>query len=264
MPLIGVIGGSGLYGIPGLEEVGRKAVKTPFGDPSDSYLIAEFSGGVQAVFLPRHGAGHAVAPHKINYRANIWGMKELGVERIIAVNATGGIDSAFAPGSIVIPDQILDFTGGGRPATFYEEKDVVHVDFTEPYCPELRASLLGAAKKAGVPAAGKGTYVCTNGPRLESRAEVAFYAKAGGHVVGMTGMPEAILARELELCYSAIAVVTNFAAGVSDAKKLTTTEVIEYMGKSAEAIRQILKEVFPLIPGRRGCPCKDALKDSRL
>lgn len=262
MPKIGVIGGSGLYGIEGLKPLEEKTVETPFGRPSDAYRIGEV-GGREVVFLPRHGAGHALAPHKINYRANIWGMKSLGVERIIAVNATGGI-AGTAPGDIVLLSQVLDFTGGARASTFYEENDVVHIDFTEPYCPETRAILREAARRAKAGLIDGGTYVCVNGPRLESRAEIEFFRGAGGHVVGMTGMPEASLAREQEMCYAALSVVTNYAAGVLENKKLTTTEVVEVMGRSTEAIRLILKEAFALMPAQRGCPCGQALKDSRL
>ncbi|MDA8387410.1 MAG: S-methyl-5'-thioadenosine phosphorylase [Nitrospiraceae bacterium] len=263
MPKIGVIGGSGLYDIPGLARLGEEAVKTPYGEPSGRYLIAG-AGTVEVAFLPRHGARHDIAPHKVNYRANIWGMKSLGVERILGINAAGGIDPGLAPGSLVITDQIMDFTLGARESTFYDGKEVIHVDFTDPYCPELRGALLEAARQRGIAAVSGGTYVCTNGPRLETRAEIAFFGRAGGHVVGMTGMPEAALARELELCYSSMAVVTNAAAGVSGASRLSAREVMEMMALRMESIKKLLQAVFALIPAQRQCCCKDALKDSRL
>jgi len=263
MPKIGVIGGSGLYDIPGVRFVGEEIVETPYGTPSDKFKMGELNGKT-VIFLPRHGAGHALPPHKINYRANIWGMKSLGVNHIFAVNATGAIDPELGPGTVLLPDQIIDFTAGARPSTFYEAGDVVHVDFTRPYCPELRRVLKEAAGKAGVPVAGSGTYVAVNGPRLETAAEIKFFGRIGGHILGMTGMPEAVLARELEMCYAAIAVVTNYAAGVREERKLTTTEVLQVMGKSTEAVKMVLKEALPLVPERRICPCPEALKDARL
>jgi len=263
MQKIGVIGGSGLYDIPGVRFVKEETVETPYGPPSDKFRVGELDGKT-IVFLPRHGAGHALPPHKINYRANIWGMRSLGADQIFAVNATGAIDPELGPGSIVLPDQIIDFTMGGRPATFYESGDVVHVDFTRPYCPELRRVLAEAAGKAGIPVVGSGTYVAVNGPRLETAAEIQFFSRIGGHILGMTGMPEAVLARELEMCFSVLAVVTNYAAGVKEEKKLTTTEVLEVMARSTEKVKGILKEAFSLIPEKRTCPCPEALKDARL
>ena len=266
MPKLGIIGGSGLYSIPGFVKLKEECVSTPYGDPSGSYLIAgpEDGSGPHVVFLPRHGAAHSIPPHKVNYRANIWGMQSLGVERIIGVTAVGGIDPALSPGSILLPDQVMDFTQGARESTFYEGGDVVHIDFTDPYCPEMRAVLIKAAQIEGLACTPEATYVCTNGPRLESRAEIEFFRRAGGHIVGMTGMPETALARELQVCYAAVSVVTNFAAGVSAAGKLTTTEVVETMAKSTGAVMALLKTSFSLMPQHRGCPCKDALSGTRL
>ncbi len=266
MAKLGIIGGSGLYGVPGFLHLKEECVSTPFGEPSGPYLIAGIAddAGTQVVFLPRHGTKHSIPPHKVNYRANIWGMRELGVERILGINAVGGIDPELPPGSIVLPDQALDFTQGARPSTFHDGPDVVHIDFTDPYCPEIRAALLKASQAEGIPVTSGATYVCTNGPRLESRAEIEFFRRAGAHIVGMTGMPEAALARELELCYAAVSVITNFAAGVSAANKLTTTEVVETMAKSTASVMALLKKTFFLIPEQRGCPCKDALSGTRL
>ena len=270
MPEIGVIGGSGLYSMEGLRKIGVERVDTPFGQPSDAYLITELDGR-EVVFLPRHGSGHAVAPHKINYRANIWGMKHLGVKRIIAVNATGSLLEGVPPGSIVIPDQLIDTTAGARPATFFEDKDVVHVDFTEPYCPEMRRIISRAcneacaASKTKTPFFDTGVYVCVNGPRLETAAEIAAYTKLGGSIIGMTGMPEAVLAREAEICYSALAVITNYAAGICPKARLTTKEVIENMEKSGPLLHDILRRAISLMPSeRKNCSCGTALNDSRL
>ena len=266
MPKIGVIGGSGLYDIPGFTRLGEKTVKTPFGEPSGPYLIAGAAGKVEVVFLSRHGAGHHIPPHKVNYRANIWGMKSLGVERILGINAVGGIDPSLAPGSLVIPDQVIDLASWARESTFYEGNEVVHIDFTEPYCPELRGALLLAARQQGMDAEDGGAYVCTNGPRLESKAEIAFFGLAGGRIVGMTGMPEAALARELALCYCSVAIVTNPAAGVfsSGAGRLTVREVLEMMARKQEPLKKLLQAALALIPAKRRCPCKDALKEAKL
>jgi len=260
--MIGIIGGSGLYEIEGVAIREHKKISTPFGDPSDAYLIGEFSNST-VVFLPRHGPRHSIPPHKINYRANIRGFKELGVERIISVGAVGGIDAAMPPGTIVVLDQVIDMTHG-RHSTFYDgESGVVHIDFTEPYCPELRNAITEAGGKAGISLKKSGTYICANGPRLETKAEIGFYSRIGADVVGMTGMPEASLAREAEICYAGIAVVTNYAAGIT-AEKLTATEVVETMHKTSIFLKTLLKETFNLIPKERSCACKTALKDARL
>lgn len=261
MPKIGIIGGSGLYQISGLTITEFARIATPYGSPSDAYAIGDFSGR-DFVFLPRHGSEHRVPPHKINYRANIWGFKELKVERIISIGAAGGIGRCTKPGMIIIPDQIVDMTSG-RESTFYDGDDVVHVDFTEPYCPELRSSLFRAAENSGIELKRSGTYVCVNGPRLETGAEIKMFLKAGFDIVGMTAMPEAILAREAELCFVGINVVTNYAAGIAE-KRLTTTEVMETMRKAATLVGRLLQKTFHLIPGNRGCYCRNALKEARM
>jgi len=259
--MIGIIGGSGIYDIEGVAVKKDQKISTPFGAPSDSYRIAEISG-IEVAFLPRHGSPHHIAPHKINYRANIWGFKELGVERIISVNAVGGINPKYKPGDIVILNQIIDMSEG-RDSTFYDEGEIVHVDFTEPYCPELKAAMLAGSKKAGSSLKEGATYVCASGPRLETAAEIKAFSLLGGDVVGMTGMPEAALARELTLCFAGFAVITNYAAGIS-AGKLTTTEVKETMAASTKMLKSILKEIISLIPSNRNCACKDALTNAKM
>lgn len=257
---IGVITGSGIECLPALRLLEEKPIKTPYGEPSGHYNICELSG-IRIAFLARHGIPHKIPPHRINYRANLWGFKSLGVERLISVSASGGINPSLKPNDIVLLEQVIDMTQGTRQATFYEGNEVVHVDFTEPYCPTLRASILEAGKRAGIPLVKTGTYICVSGPRLETKAEIRFFSNIGADVVGMTGMPEASLARELEICFSAISVVTNYAAGISQ-KKLTVVEVIEKMKGSNEKINAILKETFPMIPHERKCPCRDSLKDA--
>lgn len=260
--LFGLIGGSGLYEIEELVVSKDISLTTPFGAPSSSYRIGKIQD-VEIAFLVRHGTSHNIPPHKVNYRANIWGFKSLGVERIISVNSVGGINRILHPGDIVIPDQIKDFTFGLRPSTFYEEDEVVHIDFTNPYCPEMRDCLILAARNAGIPVIAKGTYICMNGPRLETAKEIEFFSSIGADMVGMTAMPEAVLARELEMCLASVCVVTNYAAGISSAR-LTTTEVITTMKKSMAKLKIIIKDGIKLIPLARNCPCKDALKDARL
>ncbi|MFN3739520.1 MAG: S-methyl-5'-thioadenosine phosphorylase [Thermodesulfovibrionales bacterium] len=257
----GIIAGSGLYDIADFETIELKRIDTPFGEPSDLYRLGRLEGH-EIVFLPRHGSPHRIPPHRVNYRANLWGFKALGVERIISVSATGGISERLRPGDIVILDQIIDMTGGTRKNTFYDE-EVVHVDFTEPYCPEMRQYFIKAADESGLSVQPGGTYVATNGPRLETKAEIAFFKSIGADVVGMTAMPEAILARELELCFGGIAVVTNYAAGLLS-KKLTTTEVIENMKSANRNILAIIKKTLPYLEKERQCPCKEALKEARL
>lgn len=261
MPKIGVIGGSGLYEIEGLRVKGVQRAATPYGEPSDAYRVCELADK-EFVFLSRHGSPHHIPPHRINYRANIWGFMEMGVERIMAVSAVGGIKTGLRPGDVVIPYQIIDMTHG-RSNTFYDKEQVVHIDFTEPYCRELRASFMLAGKRAAIGLKESGVYVCTNGPRLETRAEIRAFAAAGADIVGMTSMPEACLARELEICYGGIAVVTNEAAGMSESK-LTAKEVVETMKMSAEIVKRLLMETLSLIPEKRECECRDALKEAGM
>ncbi len=262
MSKIGVIGGSGLYEIKGLTLKGKKTISTPFGKPSENYQLGEING-TDLIFLPRHGKHHDIPPHMINYRANIWGFKKLGVDRILSISAVGCIKKGLKPGNIVVLDQVLDMTRN-RKSTFYDGKDgVVHIDFTEPYCAELQKILVKAGRGLPSPVKKGGTYVAVEGPRLESASEIKSFALLGGDVVGMTGMPEASLARELEICYAGLSVVANYAAGISK-RKLTVTEVMEAMKEATESIKTLLKKAFSLIPQERGCHCKDALKEARI
>ncbi len=213
MSRIGIIGGTGLTKLKDLEIVRREVVHTPYGEPSGPFTTGSLFGH-EVIFLARHGYSHTIPPHRINYRANIWAMHHLGVSELVAFAAVGGIKPEMAPGRIVIPDQIVDYTYS-RPHTFFEEDltHVTHIDFTEPYCRTLRLKLLEAAKAAGVDAVTRGTYAAMQGPRLESAAEINRLENDGCDLVGMTGMPEAALAREIGLCYAAVAVVANYAAG---------------------------------------------------
>lgn len=255
---IGLIGGSGLS--EGKVKKEAISVETPYGQPSAGYEVEEYNS-LKVLFLKRHGPEHSIPPHKVNYRANIYGFKHLGVERVFGVFAVGSLNTKISPGSIVIPDQIIDFTQGVRESSFYEGPKVVHIDFTEPFCSEMRRALIKTAKNLNIAIVPTATYICVNGPRLETAAEIRFFRKTGADIVGMTLMPEASLARELELCYAAVAVVGNYAAGVSK-KPLTVREVIESMNKSRESLKKLLKETFKILPKERNCYCKDALKNA--
>ena len=214
-----IIGGSGLARIAELESPRREVVRTPFGDPSGPLTMGRLHGE-EVVFLARHGYGHTIAPHEINYRANLWALKQAEVDGVIAVATVGGISPAMAPAVLVLPDQLIDYTYGRR-ATFFEGTDqpVNHIDFTEPYDQTLRRRLLAAASEVGVALVERGTYGCSQGPRLETAAEIARLARDGCDLVGMTGMPEAALARELQLPYAVLAVVVNHAAGTGDSQQ---------------------------------------------
>jgi len=261
MPEFGVIAGSGIYTIPELEIIDSVKVSSPYGEPSDHYRIGRLSGR-EIAFLPRHGSLHHIPPHRINYRANIWGFRELGVKRIISVGATGGISREMKPGCIVVLDQIIDRTSG-RAGTFYDENEVVHIDFTEPFCPALRNALLASAAQSGIAVLEKGTYVAVNGPRLETAAEIREFSSIGADVVGMTGMPEAALARELEICFAGLSVVTNVAAGIAEAR-LTTAEVVDAMKASETQIKALLITLFSHIPKEPACSCGSSLKNARM
>ena len=259
---IGIIGGSGLYDMDGVSIEKKKRIKTPYGMPSSSYMIGRFADK-EVAFLPRHGVRHSIPPHQVNYRANIWGFKKLGVGKILSVGATGGIRKSMPPGSLVIPDQIIDVTEG-RKSTFFDKRDeVFHIDLTEPYCSDLRKIMFRAAARTGISVKKTGTYICTNGPRLETKAEISFFSRIGADIVGMTAMPEAALAREAEICYAGIAVVTNYAAGIT-AKTLTAKEVIEVMNKTAKSLKKLLMEICRFIPREKTCICMNALKEAKV
>lgn len=210
---VALVGGTGLYHFPGLEAVERHAVDTPYGPPSDALVIGQL-GERRIAFLARHGESHTIPPHRVNYRANIWALHHLGARRVIGINAVGGIRADMGPRALVLPDQIIDYTSGRR-HTFFDGADqqVTHIDFTAPYDAALRVRLLEAARRAGEAVIDGGVYGCTQGPRLETAAEIVRLERDGCDVVGMTGMPEAALAREAGLPYAALCVVANHAAG---------------------------------------------------
>jgi len=238
---IAIIGGTGLTSLTGVEITETREVDTPFGSPSSALSFGRL-GDKEIIFLPRHGKPHAIAPHKINYRANIYALKENGIENIIAVNAVGGITSEMYPERIVIPEQIIDYTYG-RNHTFYEDKldEVTHIDFTKPYNVTLRKQLLGVNAISDLNAFVGSVYAATQGPRLETAAEIDKLEKDGCDIVGMTGMPEAALARELDINYVCLALVVNWAAGKSD-EEITMTLIEKHLEQGIGKVKRILKE----------------------
>ncbi len=243
MQPIGIIGGSGLTSLKALHITRREVVHTPYGEPSGPYSHGTFDG-IEVIFLPRHGAGHVIPPHMVNYQANIWGMRELGVSQLIGMAAVGGISSDFKPGSISIPDQIIDYTYS-RKQTYYEDTQagaVTHIDFTEPYCQSLREKLLEAGNRAGLEVIDHGTYGATQGPRLETAAEIRRMSRDGCDIVGMTGMPEAALAREAGICYACCAVSVNWAAGLSDGP-ITMDEIEQHLSDGMSEARKLLSAI---------------------
>jgi 5'-methylthioadenosine phosphorylase len=239
--MIAVIGGSGLTQLANLEITHRKIVRTPYGEPSGPLTFGKI-GKLEAVFLARHGYGHTLAPHEVNYRANLWAIHAQGVTQVVAVCTVGGIASDLGAGSIVVPDQIIDYTWG-RPSTYFEgaEQPVTHIDFTHPYDAKLRKLALESARDIGIAAVDGGTYAATQGPRLETKAEIDRLERDGATMVGMTGMPEAALARELGLAYAHLAVVVNPAAGRgSSANTVSLEEIARVMEQTMGSIRLIV------------------------
>jgi 5'-methylthioadenosine phosphorylase len=239
---LAVIGGSGLSKLASLESTQRKVVRTPYGEPSGALTFGAIRGH-RMVFLARHGYGHTIAPHEVNYRANLWALKEENVSGVVSVASVGGIRRDVAPGTLLVPDQIIDYTWGRR-STFFEGAGapVTHIDFTEPYTPSLRQRILAAARACGESVLDGGTYAATQGPRLESAAEIDRFERDGADVVGMTGMPEAALARELGLEYAAIAVSANYAAGRGESEHAVPMERIEaVLGEAMGRVRRIIE-----------------------
>ena len=243
---IGVIGGSGFYEF--LTDCDEVKVDTPFGEPSETVLVGEVAGR-RVAFLPRHGRDHRFPPHKIPYRANMWALRSLGVRRILAPSAVGSLTVSYGPGTLVIPDQLVDRTRS-RVQTYYDEY-AVHVPFADPYCPSGRACAINAAREAGWVPAGSGTLVVIDGPRFSTRAESQWYAAQGWTLIGMTGHPEAVLARELALCYTTLALVTDTDAGVEEGDGVTQAEVFEVFGANMSRLRELVATIIAGFPAER-------------
>jgi 5'-methylthioadenosine phosphorylase len=257
--VIGVIGGSGLYEMEGLTEVRDVQVKTPFGEPSDVFITGVL-GEAKMVFLPRHGRGHRLLPSEVPYRANIYGMKKLGVERIISVSAVGSMKEEIVPGHIVIPDQFFDRTAGRRNTTFFGEGIAGHVQFADPVCADLSRVLAGAAEQVGVSVHRGGTYLCIEGPQFSTRAESKIYRSWGVDVIGMTNISEARLAREAEICYGTIALATDYDCWHDTHDDVSVEAVIAIIQQNVAAARRIIREAVRKFPESRSCGCGEALK----
>ena len=254
---IGVFGGSGFYSF--LDDVTEVKVSTPYGDPSAPLSIGTI-GGVAVAFLPRHGTDHSLPPHMINYRANAFAMKEVGVERIIGPCAAGSLKKEVEPGSFVVCDQLVDRTTG-RKDTFYDGPTTAHVSFADPYCPETRPIAIEVAKELDIPVHERGTVVTIQGPRFSTRAESKWFQDAGWEVINMTQYPEAYLARELEICYTNIALITDYDVGLTeDVDAVSHEQVLKVFSENNDKLRDLLFTLIPRIPEERKCICSTALK----
>src|SRR6516225_10153174 len=252
---IAVVGGSGFYEfLEGAEEV---KIDTPFGPPSDPIAVGEVAGQ-RVAFLPRHGRDHRFPPHKIPYRANMWALRSLGVRRVLAPSAVGALTPTYQPGTLVIPDQLVDRTRS-REQTYYDAGRAVHVPFADPYCPDGRAAVIAAARASDWAPEESGTLVVIEGPRFSTRAESRWYAAQGWTLVGMTGYPEAVLARELALCYTTIALVTDTDAGIAEGEGVTQEEVFAEFGRNVGRLRDLVLAIVATLPEQRDCPCPNAL-----
>jgi 5'-methylthioadenosine phosphorylase len=254
---IGVIGGSGFYDF--LRDAREVRVVTPFGDPSDTLAIGEVAGR-RVAFLPRHGRDHRFPPHRVNYRANLWALRAVGVRQVLGPCAVGSLRPELGPGTVVVPDQVVDRTWG-RPQTVYDTASgpVVHLPFGDPYCPRGRQTVLGCADATPLPLGDGGTLVVINGPRFSTRAESQWHASAGWSLVGMTGMPEASIARELALCYTSVALVTDLDAGVEVGAGVTHEEVMAVFGRNVEHLKTLLTAAIGRLPDDDACSCQHAL-----
>jgi 5'-methylthioadenosine phosphorylase len=257
---IGVFGGSGFYSF--LEDIRTVEVDTPYGAPSAAPVIGELSGR-RVAFIPRHGTMHEFPPHRVPYRANLWAMKELGVERVLGPNACGSLQEHVKPGEFVICDQLVDRTRD-RPNTFYDGPDTTHISFADPYCPTMRRVAIERASALEIPFHDRGTVVVVEGPRFSTRAESAWFRAAGWEVINMTQYPEAVLARELELCYLNISLITDYDVGVEDVPPVTHEEVIRVFTENNARLRELLLSTIPALPAARDCPCATALEHARL
>jgi 5'-methylthioadenosine phosphorylase len=256
-----VIGGSGLYSL--LDDAREIEVDTPYGRPSGPITVGRV-GDRAVAFVPRHGVKHQHPPHVVPYRANLWALKELGVERVLGPCAVGSLQSHVKPGDFMVCDQLVDRTTG-RPSTFYDGPETTHVSFADPYCPTMRAAAVDRARAAGLSVHGRGVVVVIQGPRFSTRAESAYYARQGWEIINMTQAPEATLARELELCYANISLVTDYDVGVEgEIEAVRHDEVIRVFAESLGRLRSLLFATIEALPEARDCPCATALRGARF
>lgn len=252
---IGVIGGTGLYDF--LERAEEVKLDTPYGQPSDPLVVGQV-GGRSVAFLPRHGRDHRYPPHRIPYRANMWALRSIGVRQVLAPSAVGSLRDDYGAGTLVIPDQLVDRTSGRR-QTYYDEGGAVHISVADPYCPHGRSAALDTVRASGWQAVDGGALAVIEGPRFSTRAESRWYAAQGWSLVGMTALPEAVLARELALCYTTLALVTDLDAGLAEGEGVSQAEVLRVFGENVGRLRDSLFDVIPALPERRDCPCSRAL-----
>jgi 5'-methylthioadenosine phosphorylase len=259
---IGVIGGSGLYSMPGFEAHEEVGLETPFGPPSDSYIVGLLAGK-EVAFLARHGRGHVISPSELNFRANIYGMKSLGVERIVSLSAVGSLKEEHKPQDFILPDQFFDRTRG-RVSTFFGAGLVAHISFADPICPQLAEVVYEASKAQGVNTKRGGTYLCMEGPAFSTKAESNVYRSWGMDVIGMTNLHEAKLAREAEICYVTVAMVTDYDCWHPHHDAVTVNEIIEHLMKNAENAAKVVAATVAAMPERRECKCGVALSHAIL
>jgi 5'-methylthioadenosine phosphorylase len=259
---VGVFGGSGFYSF--LEDVEEVEVDTPYGDPSAPLMVGEVEGR-RVAFLARHGLKHHLPPHKVPYRANVWAMKELGVDRIVGPCAAGSLQPAVRPGHFVICDQLVERTWG-RQDTFYDGPETTHIGFAEPYCPTMREAAVKQGRDLGIELHERGTVVVVQGPRFSTRAESDFFRGQGWEVINMTQYPESVLARELEICYLNVSLITDYDVGVEgeDVEPVSHERVIQVFNENISKLRDLLFNVIPSLPEERTCPCATALEGARF
>jgi len=257
---IGIIGGSGLYAMKGLTETKEIRLKTPFGDPSEA-IVTGLLEGKRVAFLARHGRGHRILPTEINFRANIYALKLLGVDRIISVSAVGSLKEELAPGEFLVADQFVDRTKN-RISTFFGAGLVAHVTFDKPTCPQVSRVLADACVQCGVKVHGKGTYVCMEGPQFSTRAESELYRSWGASIIGMTNLQEAKLAREAELCFATLALATDYDCWKQDAHEVAIADVLAVLQANVALAKRVIHDVVPALPAEPGCGCGRALEDA--
>jgi len=255
---VGVIGGSGFYEL--LENAREVRLETPFGDPSDVYFLGEI-GEVPVAFLPRHARGHRILPSEVNYRANIWGMKALGVHYVLSASAVGSLREELRPLDIVVPDQLFDRTKA-RPSTFFGDGVVVHMGFADPFCPYVSQQIVAAGRATGATVHEGGTYVCIEGPQFSTRAESNVYRQLGFDIIGMTNLQEAKLAREAELCYATMALVTDYDVWYEGGEDVTLEQVLANVRRNVETAQAIVRRVVPALDEQRDCGCRHAVESA--
>ena len=258
--ILGVIGGSGLYELPGIRDVRPVRVSTPFGDPSDALMRGRL-GDVEVIFLPRHGVGHRILPSEVPFRANVFALKQLGAEFLLSIGAVGSLREQLAPGHVVVPDQFIDRTVA-RKSTFFGDGIVVHVSLADPVCATLADAVDAAAREAGGTVHRGGTYLCMEGPQFSTRAESHMYRQWGADIIGMTNWQEAKLAREAELCFASLALVTDYDCWKSDAEHVVIEEVLRILAANAQLAQRAVAGVASRLPVARACPCASALQNA--